>query len=135
MTTPQKKLVLYVEDEIIQAKIFSQIIENEVSPKGYKVIVFNNGSELIDLINDKHPTYKISQFNVILLDLSMHDISGFDMLKQIKSKQVLAPVAVLTAHEDESMKNQAIIFGAKDYFVKGKDIDELTRLKNFICEF
>jgi two-component system cell cycle response regulator CtrA len=71
----------------------------------------------------------------MLIDLSMHDISGFDMLKQIKDKQVNVPVAVFTAHEDESIKNQAIILGAKDYFVKGKDIDELNRLKSFICQF
>jgi CheY-like chemotaxis protein len=135
MNISSKKLILLVEDEIIQAKIFSQIIQDEVSSNGYKVVVFNNGLELIDLINDKHQSYKISQFNVMLIDLSMHDISGFDMLKQIKDKQVNVPVAVFTAHEDESIKNQAIILGAKDYFVKGKDIDELNRLKSFICQF
>ena len=127
-------LILYVEDEDIQAKIFSKIIENEVKEFGFKVIVFNNGKEFIELLNSKHSQYKISQFSTILLDLSMHDVSGFTMLEEFKAKSMNVPIAILTARQDEDIKNKIMNLGAKEYFVKGKDIDELERLKNFILQ-
>lgn len=128
------KLILYVEDEDVQAKIFSAIIENEVSSSGYKVVVFKNGGEFIDLINSRHKKYKISQFSLILLDLSMYDVSGLAMLKEFKSKSFNIPTAILTAREDDKIKKQALAYGAKDYFVKGKDVDELERLREFILQ-
>jgi DNA-binding response OmpR family regulator len=41
-------------------------------------------------------------------------------------------VAILTAREDENIKQQIIDLGAHDYFVKGKNIEELARLRDFI---
>ena len=53
----QKKFILYVEDENVQAKVFSKIIESEVKNFGYEVIVFGNGSDFIDLLNSKNKNY------------------------------------------------------------------------------
>lgn len=128
------KLILYVEDEDVQAKIFSKIIENEVSSHGFKVVVFKSGDDFIDLINSLHAKYKISEFGLILLDLSMHDVSGLAMLKEFKAKSIKTPIAILTAREDDELKNKALSIGANDYFVKGKDVEELSRLKNFILQ-
>lgn len=130
----QKKFILYVEDEDVQAKVFSKIIENEVKNFGYEVITFNNGGDFIDLINSANKNYKIEQFGLILLDLSMYDFSGFDMLREAKNKALKTPIAILSAREDLLIKKQTLDFGAKDYFVKGKNLAELDRLRNFIIE-
>ncbi len=130
----QKKYILYVEDEDVQAKVFSKIIENEVKNFGYEVVVFNNGTDFIDLLNSTNKNYKIEQFGLILLDLSMYDFSGFDMLKEAQNKALKTPIAILSAREDLLIKKQTIDFGAKDYFVKGKNLAELDRLRNFIIE-
>jgi len=130
----QKKYILYVEDEDVQAKVFSKIIENEVKNFGYEVVVFNNGTDFIDLLNSANKNYKIEQFGLILLDLSMYDFSGFDMLKEAQNKTLKTPIAILSAREDLLIKKQTIDFGAKDYFVKGKNLAELDRLRNFIIE-
>ena len=130
----KKKFILYVEDETIQAKLFSKIIENEVKNFGYEVIAFGNGSDFIDLINSNNKNYKIEQFGLILLDLSMHDFSGMAMLTEAKAKNIKTPIAIFSAREDNLTKAKALELGAKDYFIKGKNLMELERLRKFIIE-
>jgi DNA-binding response OmpR family regulator len=130
----KKKFILYVEDENIQAKLFSKIIENEVKNFGYEVVVFGNGSDFIDLLNSNNKNYKIEQFGLILLDLSMHDFSGMAMLNEAKAKNIKTPIAIFSAREDNLIKTKALELGAKDYFIKGKNLMELERLRKFIIE-
>ena len=130
----QKKFILYVEDENVQAKVFSKIIESEVKNFGYEVVVFGNGADFIDLLNSNNKNYKIEQFGLILLDLSMHDFSGIAMLNEAKAKNLKTPIAIFSAREDEVTKEKAIDLGAKDYFIKGKNLMELERLRKFIIE-
>lgn len=129
-----KKLILYVEDEEFQAKLFSRIIKSEIGVFDYEIIIFNKGGDFINLLNLRNEDYKIEDFGVILLDMEMHDFSGFDMLKEAQAKFVETPIAILSAIEDESFKEGALAFGAKDYFVKGKNLQELERLRLFIVE-
>jgi DNA-binding response OmpR family regulator len=129
-----KKLILYVEDEEFQAKLFSRIIKSEIGVFDYEIVIFNKGGDFINLLNLRNEDYKIEDFGVILLDMEMHDFSGFDMLKEAQAKFVETPIAILSAIEDESFKEGAFAFGAKDYFVKGKNLQELERLRLFIVE-
>jgi len=129
-------LILYVEDEAVQSKIFSKIIENEVASANCKVIIFDNGGEFIKLVNGQHSKYHIEQFAVILLDLSIHDYSGLTLLKEAQAKSITTPpIAVLSAREDNSTKLSTLELGAKDYFVKGKNYQELERLREFILKW
>lgn len=129
-----RNLILYVEDEIAQSKIFSKIIENEVSSANYKVVAFNNGKDFMDLINSQHSQYNLEQFAIILLDLSIHDYSGLTLLKEALARSISIPIAVLSAREDEATKLKTLELGAKDYFVKGKNYQELERLRKFLLE-
>lgn len=129
-----KKLILYVEDEEFQAKLFSRIIKSEIGVFDYEIVIFNKGGDFINLLNSRNEDYKIEDFGVILLDMEMHDFSGFDMLKEAQAKLVETPIAILSAIEDESFKEGVLAFGAKDYFVKGKNLQELERLRLFIVE-
>ena len=133
-STSPKKLNLYVEDEDIQAKLFAKIIENEVKDRGHQVIIFNSGVDFIDLVNSRNKNYTIEQFGIILLDLAMHDFSGIAMLKEAQDKAIKTPIAIFSAREDEPLKKQSFDLGAKDYFVKGKDLLELERLRSFIID-
>ncbi len=133
-STSPKKLILYVEDEDIQAKLFAKIIENEVKDRGHQVIIFNSGADFIDLVNSRNKNYTIEQFGIILLDLAMHDFSGIAMLKEAQDKAIKTPIAIFSAREDEALKKQSFDLGAKDYFVKGKDLLELERLRSFIID-
>ena len=130
----KKKLILYVEDVEFQAKLFSRIIKSEIGFFDYEIVIFNKGGDFINLLNSRNEDYKIEDFSVILLDMEMHDFSGFDMLKEAQKKFVETPIAILSAIENESFKEGALAFGAKDYFVKGKSLQELERLRLFIVE-
>ena len=127
-----KKNILYVEDEPIQARIFSKIIEDELKDYNQKVVVFNHGAEFINLLNNNHVQYKIADFSLILLDLSMYDVSGFAMLSEAKNRNIDIPIAILSARDEAGVKQKSLALGALDYFIKGKDIEELHRLTKFI---
>jgi len=128
-----KHFILYVEDEDFQAKIFSKIIESELDSYDYKVKILKNGTDFITLINQKQfNDINLSEVGLILIDLAMHDVSGVEMLKEFKKHNIQIPVAVLTAREDQEIQKHLLKLGANDYFVKGKDIDELSRLRDFI---
>ena len=127
------KYILYIEDEETQAKLFSRIIEDQVRDFGHKVVVINNGTDALKFIAGED-ILKINKNDVglILVDLAIYDISGFQILKEIHDSKIQIPVAVLSAREDKNIEKEAKSLGAADYFVKGKDEEELERLKNFI---
>jgi len=130
-----KNFILYIEDEDFQAKIFSKIIESELDSYNYKVKIIKNGKDFIALLNNENKIFNdinLNEIGLILIDLAMHDFSGVQLLQETQKHQINLPVAILTAREDESIKQQIINLGAKDYFVKGKDIAELSRLRDFI---
>ena len=130
-----KNFILYIEDEDFQAKIFSKIIESELDSYNYKVKIIKNGKDFIALLNNENKIFNdinLNEIGLILIDLAMHDVSGVQLLQETQKHQINLPVAILTAREDESIKQQIIDLGAKDYFVKGKDIAELARLRDFI---
>jgi CheY-like chemotaxis protein len=132
------KYILYIEDEPTQAKLFSKIIEDEVKEFGYKVVVINNLDDVEKfLAGEKVTEVPRNDIGLILLDLSLlnlslNDISGLQVLREIHNSKLQIPVAVLSATEDEEIAQEAKRLGAKDYFVKGKDEKELERLRSFI---
>lgn len=130
-----KKYVLYIEDEAFQAKLFSKIIGDEIEEFGYKILTLSNGSDAIKFLEGKK-VLKVekNEVGLILLDLAMHDISGFQILKEIAKDKVKIPVAVLSAREDDDIKKEAKKLGAIDYFIKGKDLAELQRLRKFVTK-
>jgi DNA-binding response OmpR family regulator len=127
-----KRYVLLIEDEKFQATLFSKIIENELLDFGYKVITLDNGRDALKFFSGEK-VLKIEQIEIglVLLDLAIHDISGLQILAKIEAK---IPVAVLSANEDTKVKEEAIRLGASEYFVKGKSIEELNRLREFVVK-
>jgi len=132
----KKRYVLLVEDEKFQAHLFSKIIETEIAEFGYQVIALDNGRDALKFFSGQK-VLEINQEEVglVLLDLAIHDISGLQILEKINSK-ILAkvPVAVLSANDDQKIRKEALNLGASDYFVKGKSLEELNRLREFIVK-
>lgn len=127
-----KRYVLLVEDEKFQATLFAKIIENELLDFGYQVITIENGRDALKFFSgEKILEIEQSEVGLVLLDLAIHDISGLQILEKIDAK---IPVAVLSANEDEKVKADALRLGASEYFVKGKSLEELNRLRDFIVK-
>jgi DNA-binding NarL/FixJ family response regulator len=64
--------------------------------------------------------------DVILMDLSMPDLSGIDAMKVIHKTQPDLPVVILTAHADPGVEREAREAGASGFLAKGIGLDDLV---------
>ena len=84
---------------------------------GYSVEVFNDGKSFLDRF--KEPP------DLVLLDLMLPDISGIDILKEIKQRNPEVPVIILSAQESIEVALNTLKLGAADYFSKPIDFPKL----------
>lgn len=113
--------ILIVDDEPTQCKVMSKFIEK----LNHNYVVMNNGMDVIDFFVNKKIVNNLSygDIDVVLLDLSMPDIDGLSVLKQIAPVKGDIQVIVLTASTDVTLAVKAINYCAIDYIVKGeKDV-------------
>jgi DNA-binding NtrC family response regulator len=113
-----KKNILIVDDELVQCKILSKLVEN----LGYNYLIINNGSEVVNFFSHNKIINNLTSddIDIMLLDLSMPDLDGLEVLKQITSIKGDLSIIVLTAHVDTSLIISAINLGAIDYIIKGQ---------------
>ena len=64
--------------------------------------------------------------DVVLMDLSMPDLSGIDAMKRIHRKRPDLPVVILTAHADPGVEKEAREAGATGFLAKGIGLDDLV---------
>jgi len=107
--------VLIVDDEEINREILGNIIESE-----YKVDFAKNGKEALEKIHDKS-----AGISLVLLDILMPELSGFDVLKQLQVEGLLSeiPVIVLTSEKDSEI--ESLKLGAADFLTKPYDRPEV----------
>lgn len=76
---------------------------------------------------DSLQALETDEFDVVILDIGLQDISGLDVLRRIKSREKTAPVPVmiLTANDDTKDKIAGLDAGADDYMTKPFDLQEL----------
>jgi len=103
------KTILFIEDESALQKTFGDILEKE----GYDMISALDGEIGLKLAKSKKP-------DLILLDLVLPKVHGFEVLKELKSDSGTKdiPIIVLTNLEAIEDVNKAIELGAKTYLVK-----------------
>lgn len=103
------KTILFIEDESALQKTFNDLLEKE----GYQIISALDGEVGLKLAKSKKP-------DLILLDLILPKIHGFDVLKELKSSPETKdiPIIVLTNLEGMEDIDKAIELGAKTYLVK-----------------
>jgi DNA-binding response OmpR family regulator len=104
-----KKIILVAEDDAFYGNVF----KTKLSKEGYDVIITENGKKALEVARDKTP-------DLILLDLVMPEMDGFETLQTLKSDDKLkgVPVIVLSNLGQDSDIDKAKQLGAKDYFVK-----------------
>ena len=116
-------LVMMVDDESVLIEITQAFLEDA----GYRRFISTTDStEAIALLLHERP-------HVLLLDLNMPKMSGFDILAQMQSDKVLKhiPVIVMTSADAAQTKLKALELGAMDFLSKPVDPSELTlRLRN-----
>jgi len=103
------KKILFIEDESSLQKTFSDIL----GPEGYEIISALDGEIGLRLAKTKNP-------DLILLDLILPKVHGFEVLKELKTnpKTKEIPVIVLTNLEEMGDVEKALELGATTYLVK-----------------
>ncbi|HAF49376.1 MAG TPA: DNA-binding response regulator [Anaerolineaceae bacterium] len=105
-STSRKYRILVVDDERRMVGFIRLNLEQD----GFEVIEAYNGTEALDRLRDSLP-------DLILLDVMMPDIDGFEVLRMIREISQV-PVIMLTAKGEEDDKVKGLELGADDYVTK-----------------
>jgi DNA-binding response OmpR family regulator len=99
--------ILVAEDE----KAISSALELKLAFSGFEPVCAFDGEEALNMVLKNH-------FDLILLDLMMPKLDGFQVLEEIKKQNIKTQVVVLSNLGQEEDMTKAEALGAKAYFVK-----------------
>lgn len=119
------KKVLVVEDEATLQKALNDVLTQE----GYDVLSALDGASGLDLALKEEP-------DLILLDIILPKMDGFEVLKKLKEKDSQIPIIILTNLSDINDIQKALDLGATTYLVKADFhlSDVLKKVKEIISE-
>jgi PleD family two-component response regulator len=102
------KTVLVVDDEQLFLEFISSMLNQE-----HTVLTADNSAQAIEIARKSNP-------DLILLDVEMPDLHGFDVLRKLKTDPVTAdiPVIFVTATASSSVEVEGLAIGAVDYITK-----------------
>src|SRR6516164_4436583 len=107
--------VLLIEDDSATA----QSIELMLKSESFNVYTTDLGEEGVDL-------GKLYDYDIILLDLNLPDMSGFEVLRSLRVSKVKTPILILTGQAGIEDKVRGLGFGADDYMTKPFHKDDLV---------
>lgn len=102
-----EKTILIIDDEIINIRIVNFILKEEPM---YSIISANSGMEALKILENTH-------VDLILLDIEMPEMNGFETLKKIQEKEKV-PVVFMTADKQLETIQRAREMGVDDYITK-----------------
>jgi len=122
-----RRNILVVDDEPVNLKV----LKNHLESAGYEVTLAADGETALQLMHEHH-------FHLVLLDVMMPRIPGYEVCQKIREKFLLTelPVIMVTAKNQVSDLVEGLGIGANDYIVKPFSKDELlarvkTQLDNY----
>jgi CheY-like chemotaxis protein len=119
MDTEKNMTILVIDDSNTNIVLLQAVLNG----KGYKIETALSVKEAYNIMNRNMP-------DLILLDLLMPRINGYDFLKEMKAgaKTKDIPVIVISALTDQENVNMAMALGAQDFIKKPVDIQHLVEL-------
>lgn len=106
------------------------VLDKTLSNNGYRVSAFESGSVALASFKRTTPDERPA---LIITDVRMPGINGFELLKQIKHISPQTPIIVMTAYTDLDTTVQAFHEGAFEYLLKPFDIDDALKLVARAC--
>ncbi len=106
--------ILIIEDE----RAVARGLEYGLASEGFVVSWAETGRQALDLARRRDP-------HLILLDIRLPDVSGFDVCRQLRADGMRQPILMLTARDEEVDKVLGLELGADDYVVKPYSLREL----------
>jgi DNA-binding response OmpR family regulator len=116
------KCILIVEDE----RPLAHALQLKLQHEGYKTVIASNGQECLDLIDSQG-------FDVVLLDLMMPIMDGFQVLERLNTRSVRPVVFVLSNLSQREDEQRVLGLGARKFFIKSDTplsviIDEVKKI-------
>ncbi|MEA3449892.1 MAG: response regulator [Patescibacteria group bacterium] len=120
-----KAKILIIEDE----EVLVQVISAKLNKVGYSVEIAVNGEEGLKKINDYQP-------DLILLDIVMPKVNGYEVLEQMQKEGIKIPVIIISNSGQAVEIEKAETLGAVDFLVKANFSPEevLTKVKNYLTQ-
>jgi diguanylate cyclase (GGDEF)-like protein len=107
--------ILIVDDDMRNVEFLRDSL---LLPSGYTTLCATDGAEAVRLALTDHP-------DLILLDLQMPKMDGFQVLETLKKEGVEIPAILITAHGSENIAAHAFRLGVRDYFPKPFKVAEI----------
>jgi DNA-binding NtrC family response regulator len=108
--------VLIVDDE----KDFVEMFSLRLQEMGERVFTANSGQECLDILGGE-------DIDVVVLDIKMPGMDGIETLREIKKRQPIVEVILLTGHGAIDTAVTGMKLGAYDYLLKPADAKEMTK--------
>lgn len=119
-----KSHILVVDDE----EALRTVLGSELTNSGYDVATASDGDEAISVIQNK-------KFDLVLLDIKMPNVDGFEVLKFVKKNFPKLKVIMLTGFADLKNAIESKKHGAEDFVSKPYDlVDLLTTIERVLSE-
>lgn len=109
------KTILIVDDD----PLICETIQKGLKRNFYSTYIANSGKDAIDILNN-------NKIDIILLDIFIPDISGINLMKQVKQKWGQIEVIIITGNSSQEIAIQALRQGAIDYLEKPINYEELN---------
>ncbi|GAB3045490.1 response regulator transcription factor [Virgibacillus ainsalahensis] len=110
----EQPAILIVEDE----RKLSRVLQLELDYENYKTEIADNGKEALRLMEE-------GDWDLILLDIMIPELSGLEVLRRIRRTDDSTPIILLTARDEVHDKVSGLDLGANDYITKPFQIEEL----------
>lgn len=110
----EAKKIIIVEDEPSLVFTLEDTLENE----GYDTFIAKKGDEAVDIVKNQ-------DLDLMILDLMLPGMSGFDVCKKVRAMNYTFPIIMLTARDQEIDKVTGLNIGADDYITKPFGVKEL----------
>jgi CheY-like chemotaxis protein len=122
------KNILLVEDTISHQDLMAIAFEDCQIP--HKLHIVNNGEEALDFLFQKNRYCQAPRPNLIILDLNLPKLNGYDFLKLVKQHSDLKciPVIIFTTSDRELDIKQSYLLGANCYLSKPHDLEEFLNV-------
>ena len=130
--------ILLVDDDANDALLVRKAAQKTLA--GIPILVVSNGQEAVHYLQGEGIYADRSKYpfpDIVLLDLKMPIMNGFEVLRWVRSQPKLRrlPVILLTSSSQTADINRAYDLGANSFLVKPPDLDSLTQLVKTVANY
>jgi two-component system response regulator (stage 0 sporulation protein F) len=115
--------VLVADDDLS----IRQLLYDTLSKAGYRVFTTHGGREAVELVKEEKP-------DLVLLDFKMSDISGIEVLKEIRSFDKKTKIIMLTGMGTQELEREARLLGAGGFLRKNLGVDVIVKTINQLLQ-